>query len=498
MKPGSQHVTPPGPWRLIAKRTLAVWPLVAVAFGAVLLAATLLAAAPMYAGAAAQAGLERKLADAEAETAGVDVTSRADVDGYAAQSRRVVAQLSAALPGEAPIHRVGESDSVAAGERRYVLAFFDGIEREATLRRGRWPRAGTDELEAVVSTRAAATTGLATGDTVALEGNRTVAPVSVRIVGEYDVSDPAATIWWNDELVLDGVRGTRRAHVRAARGSGTRSAGDDGALPGELAHAARPWRFRRRRAPLGRAGRRPARGSTRRRRPARGRAARRLDRPRPPARRGATRGRGRPHGRARPARPARAARGLRARLRRRAGSPAPTARGHAPAHARCTSTLAGDSIGRGGGRPRRRGGPRRSLGRAPRNRARRVRRAARSRAARARATSGKAGLRARDPRRARLSRRARPALAAGYVGAGASRSAGIPRAHGPRHRSARRGRGGAVAAPRRGRSRGRGRRRARSPADRRAGDRDPRGCGARRTAAASHARLPRPACVVAT
>ena len=199
---------PPGPWRLIAKRTLAVWPLVAVSFGAILLAATLLAAAPMYASAAAQAGLERKLADADAEQAGVDVTSRADRAGYERESERVLGRLRAALPGDAPIHRVAESDSVASSDgRRYVLAFFGGIERHAALRQGRWPHADAEQLEAVVSTRAAEITGLATGDTVALEGTRTTAPVSALIVGEYAVSDPADAIWWNDELALDGVRG---------------------------------------------------------------------------------------------------------------------------------------------------------------------------------------------------------------------------------------------------------------------------------------------------
>ena len=201
-------MTPPGPWRLIAKRTLAVWPLVAVSFGAILLAATLLAAAPMYAGAAAQAGLERKLADADAEQAGTDVTSRADRAGYARESGRVIEQLRLALPGDAPIHRVAESDSIGASDgRRYVLAFFDAIERHATLRSGRWPDVDADQLEAVVSAGAMATTGLATGDTVVLEGTRNVTPTSVRIVGEYDVTDPADTIWWSDELALDGVRG---------------------------------------------------------------------------------------------------------------------------------------------------------------------------------------------------------------------------------------------------------------------------------------------------
>ena len=76
-------VSPPSLWRLLAKRTLAVWPLGLAVFGAVLLAATLLATGPLYAEAAAQAGLERKLADADAEQAGLDVTGRVDPESYA-------------------------------------------------------------------------------------------------------------------------------------------------------------------------------------------------------------------------------------------------------------------------------------------------------------------------------------------------------------------------------------------------------------------------------
>ena len=40
-----------------------------------------------------------------------------------------------------------------------------------------------------------------------LAAARTVASRTVRIVGVYAVTDPEATIWWNDELALDGVRG---------------------------------------------------------------------------------------------------------------------------------------------------------------------------------------------------------------------------------------------------------------------------------------------------
>jgi hypothetical protein len=201
-------VSPPSLWRLLAKRTLAVWPLGLASFGAVLLAATLLATGPLYAEAAAQAGLERKLADADAEQAGLDVSGRVAPESYARTSARIEEQLRRALPALDHVHRVAESDSVAAADgRRYILGFVEEIAEHATLRSGRWPDASGDVPEAAISTAAAERTGLAVGDTVRLRGARTVTPGPVRIVGLYAVSDPEATLWWNDELALDGVRG---------------------------------------------------------------------------------------------------------------------------------------------------------------------------------------------------------------------------------------------------------------------------------------------------
>ena len=204
---------PPSLWRVLAKRTLAVWPLGLASFGAVLLAATLLATGPLYAEAAAQAGLERKVADADAEQAGLDVSARVDPESYGDTSARIKAELTRAVPGLPAIHRLAESDSAEAADgRRYILGFVEGIEEHAALRRGRWPQARGASLEgagleAAVSDRAAARTGLAVGDTLRLRATRTLADATVRIVGVYAVSDPGAAIWSNDELALDGVRG---------------------------------------------------------------------------------------------------------------------------------------------------------------------------------------------------------------------------------------------------------------------------------------------------
>src|SRR5687767_110097 len=169
-------VRPPSLWRVLAKRTLAIWPLGLASFGAVLLAATLLATGPLYADAAAQAGLERKVADADVERAGLEVSARVGPGSYGETSARIERELARAVPGRPAIHRLAESDSVAAADgRRYILGFVEGIDEHATIRRGRWPQARSDELEAAVSDRAAARTGLAVGEIVRLAATRTVA-----------------------------------------------------------------------------------------------------------------------------------------------------------------------------------------------------------------------------------------------------------------------------------------------------------------------------------
>jgi hypothetical protein len=190
--------------RLALRRMAAVWPLVAAVFVAATLAATLLAAAPIYAGAAAQAGLEETLRAAPPAEAGIEVSQRVSAGEYGVASASVRRELDAALGAAAgELLRHAESDSFALEDgTRTVLAFYSGLEREGELVAGRWPRAANGELEAVLSVPAAQAAGLAVGDVVRLDA--TLAP---RIVGVFEIRDPGAPTWWGEPLVLRGVRG---------------------------------------------------------------------------------------------------------------------------------------------------------------------------------------------------------------------------------------------------------------------------------------------------
>ena len=66
-------------WRVSLERMRVDWPIVGAAWLITLLAATLLAAGPIYSSAVSLAGLHRVLADAPVADANVEVTLRAEV-----------------------------------------------------------------------------------------------------------------------------------------------------------------------------------------------------------------------------------------------------------------------------------------------------------------------------------------------------------------------------------------------------------------------------------
>ena len=75
-------------WRVSVHRTRADWPIVAAAGLIALLAATLLAAGPIYSSAVSVAGLHRLLESARVGDAGVEVSARVDPDGGGRRRRR--------------------------------------------------------------------------------------------------------------------------------------------------------------------------------------------------------------------------------------------------------------------------------------------------------------------------------------------------------------------------------------------------------------------------
>ena len=202
------------------RRSRAAWPIVASAGLICVLAASLLAAGPMYAGAVSIAGLQRVLVDSPVPEANIEVSMRLDPDQAEAADRVVTPELERAL-GEVggTVLRLGRSDSFGlpgppSGPRTdlFELGFAEGIEGHATLVAGSWPATVSLEdaaAEAAVPValveQVAGTHGLAVGDEVRLPSR--IQPdfvVPVIVAGIFRIDDPADPFWWGDPQVLDG------------------------------------------------------------------------------------------------------------------------------------------------------------------------------------------------------------------------------------------------------------------------------------------------------
>ncbi len=121
-------------WRVSLERMRVDWPIVGAAWLITLLAATLLAAGPIYSSAVSLAGLHRVLADAPVADANIEVTLRADVADAQAIDTTVSRALRDAM-GDLPteVRWSGQSNTFALpgqdpDEVRdlAVLGFADG------------------------------------------------------------------------------------------------------------------------------------------------------------------------------------------------------------------------------------------------------------------------------------------------------------------------------------------------------------------------------------
>ena len=202
------------------RRSRAAWPIVASAGLICLLAASLLAAGPMYAGAVAIAGLQRVMTDAPVSEANVEVSMRLDPEAAAAADRVVAPELERALGDVGgTILRAGRSDSFglpgpASGPRTDLIevGFADGIEDHATLVAGSWPvpvsveeAAAETAIPGAVSEPVAESLGLAVGDAIRLPSR--IDPdfiASVTVAAIFRIDDPSDPFWWDDPQVLDG------------------------------------------------------------------------------------------------------------------------------------------------------------------------------------------------------------------------------------------------------------------------------------------------------
>lgn len=202
-----------GLWRALLHRSRSDWPVVTAA-GALLLCATvLLAAGAVYGDVVALGGMRRALLDGPPQDRVVLIDSTARPANVGSIDETVTRQATEVLGsggGEVGLVirsggfvRAGLDPEDPGGLTR--LGAYRAIEAHAALVDGRWPTAGADPFEAVVSEGAAEALGARTGATLDLVGRDDPSVATrVRIVGVWrpDRDDP---YWTADVLDLEGV-----------------------------------------------------------------------------------------------------------------------------------------------------------------------------------------------------------------------------------------------------------------------------------------------------
>ncbi|WP_346114418.1 hypothetical protein, partial [Nonomuraea maheshkhaliensis] len=197
---------------LVVKRALGEPSLLLAATVSILLATTTLVALTMYASSIAGAGVRRALETASYRQTTTTISAQVDARTFPTYDRLVRGELAAAY-GVAPAVTTSlRSDSYVMpgqdGEELPELLRFgshDGLDRHSRLVAGRWPRAGGESVEAVVSEAAVVATRVRAGAGVAPEARAGGGAGQVRVVGVFRLDDPADERWAGEELLRRGV-----------------------------------------------------------------------------------------------------------------------------------------------------------------------------------------------------------------------------------------------------------------------------------------------------
>ncbi|HEX6128101.1 MAG TPA: FtsX-like permease family protein [Candidatus Limnocylindria bacterium] len=190
------------------------WPIVAAAWLITLLAATLLAAGPIYSDAVSLAGLRRVLLDAPVTEANVEATALVNPGEVEFTSAEVERQIRGAVGGVGvDIERSARSDTYALPAQPdervrdlAVLGFAGGLPEHAELVEGAWPETrGSGPVPVAVSVPIADELGWSLGDRSVLTNRRDEAStVEVELVGVFAIQDASDPFWWEDAQVTEG------------------------------------------------------------------------------------------------------------------------------------------------------------------------------------------------------------------------------------------------------------------------------------------------------
>ncbi|MEV7968382.1 ABC transporter permease [Sphaerisporangium sp. NPDC088356] len=189
------------------------------AFGSILLATTTLVALTMYASTVADVGVRRAMETASLRTTATTITSPVQQGTFAGIDKAVRARLGAlgGDEGDAPVpHELtlsARSDSYALPGQDKLnhpeltrFGTYEGLERQARLVEGAWPKpAPQGAIEVALSQPAAQAMKLAAGDEFSLVGRLDHKTVRAKLTGVFQLADPYADRWNSEELLRRGM-----------------------------------------------------------------------------------------------------------------------------------------------------------------------------------------------------------------------------------------------------------------------------------------------------
>lgn len=199
-----------GKWALALKGMLADRGVVLSAFLVVLLAASLVAAIPIYANAVAQGTLRERLKSAPTTEANLQATVAVfygDVDPRLdTRVQRIVRTTFGAT--SVAIHRSSESEPFTVRGRTAAFGFFHDLRRHTRLRAGRLPASRATPIEVVVSAPVARELRVRVGDSISARSTVNEDNViTARVVGIYRVERPSSVYWWGQPVAANGALG---------------------------------------------------------------------------------------------------------------------------------------------------------------------------------------------------------------------------------------------------------------------------------------------------